>query len=777
MTTATALATAIITPVSLPSPLTIAETSVLLHRGLGRLNDLNGDSAREENGIGFSGSHTRIGRILATAPLASWTPWQLRKAFEIAQRYKNTQLTHLPWARLAVPPVVVRTPVITDRVTGQVRAFVDHSTAPRTIVLGADDAGAPAFVLTWGFARPLHAAVKASGARWSKARTTGWGEQVWTLPTGVLHVEAILDLAATHEFELAPDAEAIVDTLIGAVATTLESSRALTGRETASEFVVPGLTGTLRPFQVAGVEYLTERRTALLADDMGTGKTIQALSALARLTDYPALVICPAVVKLNWAKEALTWFPGKTVSILYGKPGTPCTASPRVRIAGETVAIVPNVLDADIVILNYDLAASWSVRLPDVAWKAIIADEAHYLKTGTTKRAKAIRQLATGYDADAKRRTGDGIATRYLLTGTPILNRPVELVSLLGILGRLGEFGGFRGFTGRYCDPKVTRFGTDLTGSDNLDELNTRLRLSCMIRRLKADVLTELPAKTRVVLDVELDNVPEYRRAESDVASWIGAQASQNTEFLATLDATLDARFGTTKETRGSDWAAERREQIGAQHDTAEARAARAEHLVRFSALKQLAAKGKIAAIIAWVTDFLEGDASRKIVLFAHHKEVVHALGAAFGCAEITGETSDQRRQDAVEAFQTNPAIRVIAGNIRAGGVGITLTAASDVLFAEQDWNPGVHDQAEDRINRIGQVNACTAWYFLGQDTIDQDIHELIEAKRGIVNAGTDGDVQTGTGIVHSLVAGLRRRAKATAPKATRAARKATPVA
>ena len=214
-----------------------------------------------------------------------------------------------------------------------------------------------------------------------------------------------------------------------------------------------------------------------------------------------------------------------------------------------------------------------------------------------------------------------------------------------------------------------------------------------------------------------------------------------------------------------------------AQHDTAEARAARAEHLVRFSALKQLAAKGKIAAIIAWVTDFLAGDASRKIVLFAHHQEVVHALGAAFGCAEITGETNDQRRQDAVEAFQTNPSIRVIAGNIRAGGVGITLTAASDVLFAEQDWNPGVHDQAEDRINRIGQVNACTAWYFLGQDTIDQDLCELIEAKRGIVNAGTDGDVQTGTGIVHSLVAGLRRRAKATAPKAIRAARKATPVA
>ncbi|NBT25009.1 MAG: DEAD/DEAH box helicase [Actinobacteria bacterium] len=487
---------------------------------------------------------------------------------------------------------------------------------------------------------------------------------------------------------------------------------------------------------------------------MGTGKTIQSLSALAWSGDYPALVICPAVVKLNWARECLTWFPGRTVSVVYGKPGSATTATPTVSIGGTAIPVVTNDLGADIVVVNYDLVAAWQTRLGDVGWKAVIADEAHYLKTRTSARTKAIRALATGWDADQRKRTGTGIPTRYLLTGTPMLNRPMEVASLLVILGRLAEFGGYREFTARYCNPRWTRFGTDLTGSANLPELNTRLRLSCMIRRLKADVLSELPAKTRTIVDVEIDNAAEYRRAERDVAAWIGTQAAKDTTFLTTLDRDLDERFGagiTSKER-----SAARVQAIARQHVTAEARAARAEHLVRFSALKQLAAKGKLAAITEWVTLFLA--TGRKLVIFAHHREIVHALATAFACDAITGETEAQDRQDAVDRFQNDPLIRVLCGNIRAGGVGITLTAASDVLFAELDWNPGVHEQAEDRVNRIGQVNACTAWYFLAQATIDQDIHALIEAKRRIVIAGTDGDVVTGSQLVGMLASGVSRR-------------------
>ena len=136
-------------------------------------------------------------------------------------------------------------------------------------------------------------------------------------------------------------------------------------------------------------------------------------------------------------------------------------------------------------------------------------------------------------------------------------------------------------------------------------------------------------------------------------------------------------------------------------------------------------------------------------------------LATAFACDAVTGETQTLDQQDTVDRFQTDPLVRVLCGNILAGGVGITLTASSDVLFAELGRNPGVHEQAGDRVNRIGQVNACTAWYFLGQDTIDQDIHELIETKRGIVNAGTDGDVVTGSHVVGILASGVARRVAA----------------
>ena len=136
-------------------------------------------------------------------------------------------------------------------------------------------------------------------------------------------------------------------------------------------------------------------------------------------------------------------------------------------------------------------------------------------------------------------------------------------------------------------------------------------------------------------------------------------------------------------------------------------------------------------------------------------------LATAFACDAVTGETQTQDQQDTVDRFQTDPLVRVLCGNIRAGGVGITLTAASDVLFAELDWNPGVHEQAGDRVNRIGQVNVCTAWYFLAQATIDQDIHALIEARRGVVTAGTDGDVVTGSHVVGMLASGVARRVAA----------------
>jgi SNF2 family DNA or RNA helicase len=178
--------------------------------------------------------------------------------------------------------------------------------------------------------------------------------------------------------------------------------------------------------------------------------------------------------------------------------------------------------------------------------------------------------------------------------------------------------------------------------------------------------------------------------------------------------------------------------------------------LVLIENLKQITARGKLPAVIEWVEDFL--DTGEKLVLFVTHKDIAHTLAARFHAPLIIGDTPLPERQKIVDAFQSDPDVRLVVGNITAMGVGLTLTASSNVAFVELGWNPAAHDQAEDRVHRIGQEDSVTAWYMLGQNTIDERIARLIEQKRKIVNATTDGIVaarQAGESILGDLVAEL----------------------
>ncbi len=448
---------------------------------------------------------------------------------------------------------------------------------------------------------------------------------------------------------------------------------------------VAGLGGELKPFQRAGVSYLLERRRAFLADEQGLGKTIEALAAVEAAGAYPAVVVCPASLKLNWMRELERWLPHRSARALSGNGNG----------AGAPGA-------ADITIVNYDIVAARLEELCALEPAALVLDESHYCKNAAAKRTQAVQRLSA-----ALPREGLVLA----LSGTPITNRPAELISQLRILGRLEEFG------------SGARFGERFRGADAHLRLHWHLRARCFVRRLKADVLPQLPAKTRAVVPVELDNEAEYRLAERDLVAWLRSQPLD----LRELDAKVAA-------------------------------ALRAERLVRCNALKLLAARGKLHAALAWIHDFCSS--GEPLVVFAGHREIQRAVLDRFPAAlHILGEDSAAARDSALRAFQearASEANQLIVCSIEVAGHGLTLTRSSNVAFLELGWTPAKHDQAEDRCHRIGQQDAVNAYYLLAADTIDETISTLLERKRALIGAVTDGLDEDDEGVLEALVRELR---------------------
>ena len=460
----------------------------------------------------------------------------------------------------------------------------------------------------------------------------------------------------------------------GLVALSAATDAALDG------LVPPTLGGELKPFQRAGVEYLLKQRRSFLADEQGLGKTVEALATIEADGAYPAIVVCPASLKLNWMREIERWLPARSAQMLDGTRG----------------AVPP----ADLTVVNYDIVAGRLEALTSLAPRAVALDESHYCKNPGAKRTQAAQRLCA-----AVPREGLVLA----LTGTPLMNRPPELISQLRILGRLGDFG------------SGAQFGQRFRGEDAHQRLHWHLRARCFARRLKADVLPQLPAKTRAIVPVALDNEAEYRLAERDVIAWLRSQPLD----LRALDAKVAA-------------------------------ALRAQRLVRLNALKLLAARGKLHAALHWIYDFLSS--GERLVVFARHREIQHAVIERFPAAlHVLGDDSQRARDAAVQAFQAPHSDgQLIVCSIEVAGQGITLTRSSNVAFLELDWTPAKHDQAEDRCHRIGQQDAVNASYLLAADTIDETIATLLERKRAVIGAVTDGREEDEHGVVDALVAELR---------------------
>lgn len=331
-----------------------------------------------------------------------------------------------------------------------------------------------------------------------------------------------------------------------------------------------------------------------------------------------------------------------------------------------------------IIIINYDILHFWRDELQRKKAKSLFADECHYIKTEGTQRTTAIKELVRK------------IPHVIMISGTPIENRPVEIFNAINIIDPK-LFPSPYGFKHKFCGPKMTKRGWEFKGATNKEELHRILISSIMIRRKKRDVLKELPAKSYSFIPLELDNREEYDFAYLDVLKYL-------------------------KKTKGK------------KAKKAKKRAKRAKFLVQMNILKQLAVEGKMKQSIEWIKNFLES--GEKLVVFGIHKKTINALMEAFPKAvKIDGSVASNKRQAIVDKFQNDPRVNLFIGNLKAAGVGLTLTAASNVVILELPDNPALLSQAIDRIHRISQLKQVVAWFLLAQGTIEEDIAKNLDRK------------------------------------------------
>ena len=445
-------------------------------------------------------------------------------------------------------------------------------------------------------------------------------------------------------------------------------------------------------YQKEGIAYALEKKRCIMGDEMGLGKTAQAIGTMTASGAFPALVICPASLKLNWQRE-FKKFGGVDAMILDdSNRGVWQNVLRLTRNDGKPLC--------QVVIVNYESLKKFFVRrlnrqerftLKSIEFderirlfRSVIIDESHRCKSNKTQQSKFVQGIAQGKE--------------YILelTGTPVVNNNTDLLQQLNIMGRLEEFGGYTKFVGRYC--------AGLNQSSHLKELNYRLRNTCFFRRQKKDVLTQLPDKTRSYLVTDIDNRKEYADAERDVIKYLKDYTQADNEKLQ--------------------------------------RTLRGAIMVKMGILKQISARGKIRNAVEVIHNTVDG--GEKLIVFCFLKEVVAALKQEFPDAvTVTGDDNEKQKQRAVDSFQEDAACKLIILNYRSGGTGLTLTAASNVLFVEFPYTASDCEQAEDRAHRNGQKNAVNCIYLLGSGTIDEYLYNLIQTKREIAHAvtGTEDDV------------------------------------
>lgn len=443
-------------------------------------------------------------------------------------------------------------------------------------------------------------------------------------------------------------------------------------------------------FQSKGVAQGLAFKTFINGDQPGLGKTSQAIATVIGANAFPCLIICPSTLKENWKRE---WdiVAGMPAMVLSDK--TKNSWSEYFRVGYFKVFIVNYESLKKYFVESINTPKGEKFKLNHIhfrnttsLFKSVVLDELHRCKDGSTQQAKFVMGITRGKE--------------YIigLTGTPVVNKPKDLVSQLKIINRLHDFGGYKVFMDRYC-------GGNGSGAFNLQELNYKLCTTCFFQRQKKDVLKDLPDKIRQIVLCDITTRDEYKAALDDLAVYLKEYKEKSeTDIQKSL---------------------------------------RGEIMVKIGICKNISARGKMNEVMEYIDEVV--DAGEKIVVFIHQKEIALKLLSTYPKAvSVRGDDDMISRQKSVDSFQNDPKVQVIICSIKAAGVGLTLTASSRVAFVELPWHPADCDQCEDRTHRIGQKNAVNAAYFIGKDTIDEYIYEIIESKREVANTitGTHDDVQ-----------------------------------
>ena len=445
-------------------------------------------------------------------------------------------------------------------------------------------------------------------------------------------------------------------------------------------------------YQTVGVDYCNRIKRSWLADQMGLGKTPQAICTAVAINTWPVIVLCPKSLRENWKLEIESWTNYKAMVATH-------------RNMKKINAFIEHDM-CHFLIMNYEGMKTFFVNEIKIVkgkndqkrtliytngkeklFKGIIIDESHELKNPKTTRYKCVKKGLKHMEY------------RQLLTGTPIVNSVSDASAQLDLIGRLDDdFGGYLEFNKRFKKPKGHRFEKEQ--ARNLALLNEELRSKCMIRREKHQVLHELPDKFRTIIPVELTNRKEYDHAQVNLQDYLTTMQNSPAKISQSMNAEL---------------------------------------LVRLSLLKKISARGKIESIVEVVKQQIEQ--GEKAILFCWFYETIDALKEAipYNTLEISGRVSDGPEIEYTKKqFQEDPNYPVIIITYKKGGTGHTLTAANNVHKVEPAWTAKDHDQAEDRAHRIGQKDNVNVFYWQGIKTIDQHIYGIIDRKRNLAKESTD---------------------------------------
>lgn len=428
--------------------------------------------------------------------------------------------------------------------------------------------------------------------------------------------------------------------------------------------------GKLLKFQRKGLDFLIKSNgNALLADEMGLGKTVQSLAYVAtEKKAFPVLVVAPLVTLNNWQREIEKFLKRRSRNgrVLENKsPTSTIIRTGRRQDIGRF----------DFYIINYELLYKRQADIAGLNIRTIICDEVHNLRSVRTKKYSALRRLATL----------PSVTRRLGLSGTPIYNRGSEIWPIADIL-KPGMLGSFEEFCEYFC--YVNDKNKAIVLENKRESLRKQLQEHVMLRRKKSDVIKELKEKVQYKEVIDADTT-YYRKELGRIWKKMeDEQRSANTEFKKS------ASF-----------------QRAIQSERVAAGAAKTPHVINF------------------VKNIMEIEES--VVVFCHHKaihKILHESLGEFDPASIIGGQSDKVRQENIDRFQRGETKMMIAG-LRAGSVGINLSRAKYVVFAELDWSPAIHRQAEDRLHRIGQKETVFAYYLIGNGTLDDHVADVLVDK------------------------------------------------